>query len=168
MFFYSKYYLPLLSNPSPHLNQPGNMGKVRNILQVKGHTIYSINPDRTVYNALQLMVEKNLGALLVVENNQLTGIFTERDYARKLIIKGKASKDTTIREVMTERPITVTPEDSVDFCMTIMVDNYVRHLPVMDQNQLIGLISIGDVVKYIMDEQRFSIQSLEHYIADSK
>ncbi len=144
------------------------MGKVRDILQVKGKVIYSLSPDRTVYDALQVMVEKNLGALLVIEDNHLAGIFTERDYARKLILRGKASKDTSLGEVMTEHPITVTPHDSVDHCMAVMVNNYVRHLPVMDGEQLIGLISIGDVIKHIIDEQKFIIDSLEHYIHDSR
>jgi CBS domain-containing protein len=144
------------------------MGKVRDILRVKGKAIYAVSPDRTVYDALQVMVEKNLGALLVIEENQLAGIFTERDYARKLILRGKASKDTPVREVMTERPITVTLDDSVDQCMNVMVDNYVRHLPVMENDQLIGLISIGDVIKHIINEQKFIIDSLEHYIHDSR
>jgi CBS domain-containing protein len=144
------------------------MGKVRDILQVKGKAIYAVSPDRTVYDALQVMVEKNLGALLVTEDDQLAGIFTERDYARKLILRGKASKDTSIREVMTEHPITVTPNDSVDQCMNLMVDNYVRHLPVVENEQLIGLVSIGDVIKHIINEQKFIIDSLEHYINDSR
>ncbi len=144
------------------------MGKVRHILEVKERAVYSVSPNTTVYDALQMMVEKNLGALLVIENYTFIGIFTERDYARKLILKGKASKDTPLHEVMTEHPPCVTPDDSVDYCMNLMIDKYVRHLPVLDQDQLVGLVSIGDVVKFIINEQKYIIDSLEHYITDSR
>ncbi|MBO9730031.1 MAG: CBS domain-containing protein [Chitinophaga sp.] len=142
------------------------MGKVRNILQVKGHAVYSINPDNTVFEALEMLVDHNVGALTVVDSQeQFLGIFSERDYARRVILKGRASKETLIREIMTEHPITVTEEDSIEDCMALMTDKRIRHLPVVDaQSRLIGLISIGDVVKFIIDDQRHIINSLEHYI----
>lgn len=140
------------------------MGKVRNIIQTKGSAVFSINSGTTVYNALELMFEKSIGALLVVDNGKFVGIFTERDYARKLILKGKSSKDTLIREVMTERPITVTPDTSIEDCMKIMTDRKIRHLPVMEHDGLVGLISVGDVVKFIIEEQKFIIENLEQYI----
>lgn len=140
------------------------MGKVRNILQTKENTTFSVCPDTTVYVALEMMVEKNVGALLVKDNDTFVGIFTERDYARKVILKGKASRETQIREIMTEHPITVTPDNSIEDCMYLMTNKYIRHLPVMDNGNLVGIISIGDVVKYIIQEQKFIIEHLEHYI----
>ncbi|WP_143310437.1 CBS domain-containing protein [Chitinophaga vietnamensis] len=142
------------------------MGKVRNILQAKGHAVYSVHPDNTVFEALQMLVDCNVGALTVVdENERFLGIFSERDYARRVILKGRASKETLISEIMTERPITVTEEDSIEDCMAKMTDKRIRHLPVVDeQDRLIGMISIGDVVKYIIDDQRYIITSLECYI----
>jgi CBS domain-containing protein len=142
------------------------MGTVRNILQSKGHAVYSIHPDNTVYEALMVLVEKNVGALLVVdERDKFLGVFSERDYARKVILKGRASKETLIREIMTERPITVTENESIEDCMVKMTDKRIRHLPVTDEQQrLVGLISIGDVVKFIIDEQRYIINNLECYI----
>jgi len=140
------------------------MGKVRNILQKKSNVILSIVPDTTVYDALDLMVEKNVGALLVLENNRLMGIFTERDYARKVILKGKASKETLIREIMTEDPVTVTLDNTIEECMRLMTNKFIRHLPVLENGELQGIISIGDVVKFIIEEQKFIIENLEHYI----
>lgn len=142
------------------------MGTVRNILQAKGHAVYSINPDNTVYEALQVLVDKNVGALLVVDDQEtFLGVFSERDYARKVILKGRASKETLIREIMTERPITVSENESIEDCMVKMTDKRIRHLPVTDEQQrLVGLISIGDVVKFIIDEQRYIINNLECYI----
>ena len=140
------------------------MGKVRNILQTKGNAVFTIPSNTTVYNALEIMVEKSIGALLIVDNAKFVGIFTERDYARKLIVKGKASKETLIREVMTEHPITVTPDTSIEECMKIMSERKIRHLPVMENDKLSGLISVGDVVKFIIEEQRFIIENLEQYI----
>ncbi|MDQ4139457.1 MAG: CBS domain-containing protein [Bacteroidota bacterium] len=140
------------------------MGKVRHILQKKGNNIYSIDPNRTVFDGLELMMEKNLSALLVIENGKFIGIFTERDYARKVILKGKASKETLIREVMSEHPITVTSDATVEDCMKLMTDRQFRHLPVVDNNELVGIVSIGDLVKFIIEEQRIIIEDLEHYI----
>jgi CBS domain-containing protein len=140
------------------------MGKVRNIIQTKGNAVFSVQSGITVYNALELMFEKSIGALLVVDNGKFVGIFTERDYARKLILKGKSSKETLIREVMTERPITVTLDTSIEDCMKIMSDKKIRHLPIMENEKLLGLISVGDVVKFIIEEQKFIIENLEQYI----
>jgi CBS domain-containing protein len=117
-----------------------------------------------VYTAIEMMCEKNIGGVLIVEDAKLVGIFTERDYARKLILKGKSSKDTPIHELMTSNLITVTPDTSIDDCMRVMVGRKIRHLPVLDNNVLVGLISIGDVVRHVIDEQKTIIQHLEYYI----
>jgi CBS domain-containing protein len=140
------------------------MGKVRDILQIKGTSTFSVQPAITVYQALELMVEKNIGALLVSDQGKFVGIFTERDYARKVILKGKTSKETLIGEIMTENPVTVTPDDSIDDCMKLMTSKFIRYIPVMQQGNLMGVISIGDVVKYIIEEQKYIIEDLEHYI----
>ena len=140
------------------------MGKVRNILQTKGNAIYSVEPDMMVYRAIELMCEKNIGGLLIVENGKLVGIFTERDYARKLILKGKSSKDTPIKDLMTSNLVTVSPETSIDDCMRVMTGRKIRHLPVLDNGNLVGVISIGDVVHYVIEEQKSIIEHLEHYI----
>ena len=140
------------------------MGKVSKILLTKSSSTISIKPDNTVFEALELMVEKNIGALLVMEENKFVGIFTERDYARKVILKGKASKETPIREIMTEHVITVSPDSTIEECMQLMTNKYIRHLPVMESEKIVGIISIGDVVRYIIDEQKFIIENLEQYI----
>jgi CBS domain-containing protein len=140
------------------------MGKVRNILQTKTGSSIFVTPETTVFQSLQLMVEKNIGALLVMDQETFVGIFTERDYARKVILKGKSSKQTPIREIMTETPVTVTSDNTIEECMWLMTNRFIRHLPVIDNGKLIGIISIGDVVKYIIEEQKFIIGNLEHYI----
>ncbi|SKC85574.1 CBS domain-containing protein [Ohtaekwangia koreensis] len=141
------------------------MGKVRNILQGKGNVVFSVAPTVTVYKAIELMSLKNIGGLLITDAyGKLLGIFTERDYARKLILKGKSSKDTLIGEIMTENPVTVSPDNSIEDCMKTMTNRFIRHLPVVDDGELVGMISIGDVVRYIMDEQRGIIEDLEFYI----
>jgi CBS domain-containing protein len=140
------------------------MNKVKDILRTKGHRVWSIAPDSTVYEALEVMAEKNVGAVLVMESNRLVGIFSERDYARKVVLYGKASKTTLVREVMTERVMYVGPEQTAEECMALMTDKRVRHLPVMEGGEVIGIISIGDVVKSIISEQEFLIEQLERYI----
>lgn len=141
------------------------MGKVRNILQMKGNnSIISVEPQDTVYYALEQMCEKNVGALLVVDKGHLIGLFTERDYARKGILKGKASRETLVEEIMTENVRTVTPDTGIDECMKLMTASYIRHLPVLENGELVGLVSIGDLVKYIIDEQKYIIENLEHFI----
>ncbi|WP_221392669.1 CBS domain-containing protein [Dyadobacter sp. NIV53] len=140
------------------------MGKVRNILETKKTAPVVIHPDNTVFEALELMFEKNIGALLVMEQEKFVGIFTERDYARKVILKGKASKEIMVSEIMTQNPITVSSDTSIEDCMSMMTDKFIRHLPVIDNELLIGIISIGDVVKYIIEDQKYIIGNLEHFI----
>ncbi len=144
------------------------MGKVRNILEAKGNTgqtVFSVEPTTIVYQAIEVMAQKNIGGLLICESGKLVGIFTERDYARKLILKGKSSKDTTIGELMTKNPFTVTPDSSIEECMQLMSNRRIRHLPVLENGELVGVISIGDVVRFIIEEQKSIIAHLESYIA---
>jgi CBS domain-containing protein len=140
------------------------MGKVRNILQAKCMPPIFVSPHSTVFEALELMYEKNVGALLVMEHEEFLGIFTERDYARKVILKGRASKEILVSEIMTETPITVSSDNSIEDCMRLMTNKFIRHLPVVDNGKLMGIVSIGDVVKYIIEEQKFIIENMEHYI----
>lgn len=143
------------------------MGKVRNILQGKTNSSIFVSPDTTVFEALELMFEKNIGSLLVMDHEKFIGIFTERDYARKVILKGKSSKEIPISEIMTENPLTVCSDSTIEECMWLMTNKFIRHLPVIDEGKLTGIISIGDVVKYIIEEQKFIIGNLEHYITSS-
>jgi CBS domain-containing protein len=143
------------------------MGTVSNILDSKGSVTFSITPDTSVYHALELMVEKNVSALLVMEAEKLAGIFTERDYARKVVLKGKSSKETQIGEIMTRELITVSPASSIDDCMQLMTGKFIRHLPVVADNKLVGIISIGDVVRRIIEEQKSIIGHMEQYISGS-
>jgi CBS domain-containing protein len=126
--------------------------------------VYSVGPGDTVYDALRLMADKNIGAVVVRTDQQIDGIFSERDYARKVILLGKTSKETLVREIMTARVISVEPEWTADQCMALMTEKRIRHLPVVEQGRLIGVISIGDVVRAVVEEQRFTINSLERYI----
>ena len=143
------------------------MAIVQSILDTKGSIIFTITPDTTVYHALELMVEKNVSALLVMESDKLVGIFTERDYARKVVLKGKKSKETQVAEIMTSNLITVASASSIDECMQLMTGKYIRHLPVVDDGKLAGIISIGDVVRCIIQEQKSIIGHMEQYIAGS-
>jgi len=140
------------------------MKTVAQILRTKGHEVLSVSPELSVFDALGVMAEKNVGALLVVEGGRLAGIFSERDYARKVILKGKASKEIPVREIMTSHVLYVRPEQTIDDCMALMTDKRVRHLPVLDEERLVGVISIGDVVKAIIAEQEFIIEQLQNYI----
>ncbi|HKI57188.1 MAG TPA: CBS domain-containing protein [Trueperaceae bacterium] len=137
---------------------------VRQLLQSKGAQVWSVAPDESVFEALELMAEKNVGALMVVEGGALVGMFSERDYARKVILHGRASRDTAVREVMSERVVTVSPEKTVADCMVLMTENRIRHLPVVEGDRTVGLVSIGDVVKAIISEQSFVIDQLQNYI----
>jgi CBS domain-containing protein len=136
---------------------------VRSMLRGKS-SVHSVAPDDTVFDALRLMADKNIGAVLVRSDQTLEGIFSERDYARKVILVGKTSKDTLVREIMTTQVICVEPAWTAEQCMALMTDKRIRHLPVMEQGELIGVISIGDVVRAVVDEQQFTINSLERYI----
>ncbi len=140
------------------------MKTVAQLLRGKGHEVLSVPPETPVFEALKVMAEKNVGALLAVEGDRLVGIFSERDYARKVILKGKSSKDTPVREVMSSHVLYVRPEQTVEECMALMTDKRVRHLPVLEEGRLVGLISIGDVVKAIIAEQEFLIEQLQNYI----
>ena len=127
-------------------------------------TVFTIGPDATVYDAVKLMAEKGIGGLLVTEGERIAGIVTERDYARKIILMGRASKETRVRDIMTAKVLYVSPDQTSEECMAIMTQSRVRHLPVLDGDKLVGLLSIGDLVKDIISEQRFTIEQLEHYI----
>ena len=140
------------------------MKTVQDVLKQKGSEIWFVSPDTTVYNTLKLMADKEIGAVLVLEGGRPVGIFTERDYARQVILKGKASKDTPVNDVMTSRVVFVRPDQNIEECMALMTDKHVRHLPVLESNQLIGILSIGDVVKAVISEKQFIIQQLENYI----
>ncbi|TKC12071.1 CBS domain-containing protein [Pedobacter polaris] len=140
------------------------MKTVQQILNTKPVQIFSVTASTSVLDALKLMTEKNISALLIMEEEQLLGIFTERDYARKIVLYGKASKDTPISEAMTANPITVSPSDSIDLCMEIMTEKHIRHLPVLADNKTAGMVSIGDVVKFIIADQKQTISQLENYI----
>lgn len=141
------------------------MKTVRDLLKAKGHEIWSVTPGTTVYDTLRLMADKNIGAVLVLDGGQPVGIFTERDYARQVILKGKASKDTPVHEVMTTRVVFVRPEQNIEECMALMTDKRCRHLPVLDEGRLAGVLSIGDVVKAVISEKQFIIEQLENYIS---
>ena len=141
------------------------MTTVGEILRIKGHEVWSIAPDATVYDALKVMADKNVGALLVMEGDRLEGILSERDYARKIILMGRSSKSTMVREIMATRVVCVRPEQTAEECMALMTDKRVRHLPVVEDERVIGVISIGDVVKNIISEQEFIIEQLERYVS---
>ena len=140
------------------------MTTVRHILDAKGREAWSVSPGATVFDALNLMAEKNVGALMVLERGRLRGILSERDYARKVIIKGKSSRDTQVSEIMTPDPIVIGPDQSIEECMALMTAKHIRHLPVIEDSQLAGMISIGDVVKSIISDQELTIRQLENYI----
>lgn len=140
------------------------MKNLTQILQNKSNEIIKIDSESTVYEALTLMTEHNVSAILIADHNNLSGIFTERDYARKVVLKGKSSKEVKLREVMTPSPIVVNPDDSVDSCMQIMTEKHIRHLPVVESGNLIGMISIGDLVKFVIEDQKQTIIDLESYI----
>lgn len=138
---------------------------VSELLREKGHDVWSIGPDESVYDALVLMAEKEIGALVVLEGGAPAGLISERDYARKLALAGRSSRDTPVRDVMTARVFGVRPEQTVEECMALMTDKRIRHLPVMNGSELVGVISIGDLVKAIISEQQFIIEQLERYIS---
>jgi CBS domain-containing protein len=139
-------------------------GTVNSILANKGSAVWSIAPDATVFAAIQLMAEKNVGALPVVQNDQLVGIISERDYTRKVILQGKSSKETPVRDIMTQRLVTADPDDRVSECMQRITENRVRHLPVLEGNKMVGILSIGDLLAWLIAAQRNAIDNLERYV----
>ena len=140
------------------------MYSVRNLLQEKGNQVWTIGPSATVYEALELMAGKNIGALLVLGAGKVVGIFTERDYARKVVLVGRSSRTTTVGELMSSDVLYVGPDDSIEDCMALMTDKRLRHLPVLEEGKLAGIVSIGDVVKAIIHDREFRIRELERYI----
>ncbi len=140
------------------------MTTVQQLLDKKGHDIQSIHPDDSVFDAIQKLANANIGSLIVVEDDRPIGIFTERDYARNVILEGKSSPTTRVRDIMTTRVIFVQPEQTVEHCMAIMTDKHIRHLPVLRDEKLIGMISIGDLVKSIIADQKHTIEQLEQFI----
>src|SRR5215210_2450193 len=140
------------------------MKSLKQLLDMKGGQVYSIRPEAKVIEALQLMAQKDVGALLVMTGDKLAGIISERDYARKVILHGKSSQDITVREIMTSDVVTVDPSQSVEECMGLMTQRRVRHLPVCEGDKLVGLVSIGDLVKEVIAEQEQTIKQLESYI----
>ena len=141
------------------------MKSVKHLLDTKQVIIISVSENISVLDALKVMTEKNISAVLVMEDEQLCGIFTERDYARKIILQGKSSKDTLIKEAMTANPITIKFSDSIDHCMELMTDKHIRHLPIVENDEVKGMVSIGDVVKFIIADQKQTISQLESYIS---
>ena len=137
---------------------------IRNILKQKGSTVHTVRPDSTVFDALKAMADANVGALLVMDGERLAGIVSERDYARKVILKGRSSLDTRVDDIMSTRVICARPEQTVEECMGLMTAKAVRHLPVLDHKEVVGIVSIGDLVKAIIGEQQLIIEQLENYI----
>ncbi len=141
------------------------MKRVKDILIAKGNEVFSITPDTSVYDAVHLLAEKEIGALLVMEGPLLVGIISERDYARQIILKGRSSENTKVREIMTSKVLHATPENDTGECMTMMTDNRIRHLPIILDSQVVGVISIGDLVRSIIAEQESTIVDLKKYIS---
>lgn len=139
--------------------------KVSDILKGKSSHIYSVTGQASVYEAIKLMGEKNIGALLVMEGEKLIGILSERDYARKVVLRGKSSRETTVKDIMTENVLTVTTSDTIETCMEIMTQKHIRHLPILEAGKVLGMISIGDVVNAIIKTQKETIEHLQSYIA---
>jgi CBS domain-containing protein len=141
------------------------MKKIQHLLDEKGTRVWSIGPEATVYEALALMAEKGIGALMVMDGDSPVGLFSERDYARNVILKGRTSQQTPVREVMSSPVLCVTPDQSLDESMALMTERRVRHLPVIGDDEVVGMVSIGDLIKSIISEQKFIIEQLEHYIS---
>ena len=143
------------------------MTTIAQLLNAKGDQIWSVEPKATIFEALEIMSEKEIGALLVMEDGKLTGIFSERDYARKVILKGKSSKETPVGELMTKKVFYIDPQKTINDCMAMMTAKRIRHVPVIEDNQVVGIVTIGDVVNQIISEQEVTINHLENYITGS-
>ena len=141
------------------------MKKVKDILMVKGHDVWSVEPGASLHDAANIMADKKVGALTVLEGSKLVGIISEVDFTKQVVLKGLSPENTPVKDIMTTRVLYVKPEQDIENCMVLMTEKRTRHLPVLDEGELVGLISIGDVVKSIIDEQQFTIEQLEHYIA---
>lgn len=141
------------------------MKTVKQLLDTKTPNIFSVTENTSVLEALKIMTDKNISALLIMDGATLQGIFTERDYARKIVLQGKSSKDTLIKEIMTANPISVSLSSTIDQCMEYMTDKHFRHLPIVDKGEVKGMVSIGDVVKFIIADQKQTISQLESYIS---
>jgi CBS domain-containing protein len=137
---------------------------IRTLLARKGGQVWSIKPEATVYDAIEMLADRGVGALVVLEGEKLAGVISERDYARKVILKGKSSKDTRVNEIMTREVVTVSPEDTVEHCMEVMTEKRIRHLPILEGGKVVSVISIGDVVKWTISAQEEAIQQLENYV----
>ena len=140
------------------------MKTVRDILREKGTQVYATSPDASVYDALQLMADKNIGALIVFEGDRMVGLISERDYARKIVLKNKFSRETAVSEIMSRDVVTVSPNRNLEECMEVITARRVRHLPVVEDDRVLGIISIGDIVKGIIEHKEFVIEQLEYYI----
>jgi CBS domain-containing protein len=138
---------------------------VRQVLNAKGYAVETVTPETSVYDALQKMSNREVGALVVLEEGEICGLISERDYARKVVLQGRYSKDTQVQEIMTRRVITLEPQQTVEACMVLMTDKRIRHLPVVEEGRLIGIVSIGDIVKAVIEAQRLTIEELESYIS---
>ena len=142
-----------------------NMKSTRQLLEAKGSEVWSVHPDAAVYDAIEMMADKEVGALMVLDGGALVGVISERDYARKVILRGRSSKDTAVKEIMTARVIYARPDQTVEDCMALMTEKRIRHLPIVDGEDLLGVVSIGDLVKSMLAEQQFVIEQLEQYIS---
>ena len=140
------------------------MKTVRDVLRQKGSEVSSVGPDTTVYDALKQMADKNIGAVVVLDGGRPIGLFTEREYARQVILKGKSSRDVPVRDIMVSPVLCIAPQQNIEECMALMTDKRVRHLPVLEQERIIGILSIGDVVKAVIDDKQFLIEQLATYI----
>ncbi len=156
--------MPYAQADHPMMWEVYGMTILKMLLKGKSHDVWSVQPDDTVLDAIKMLARKDIGALLVIEDGKPVGIFTERDYARSVYLKGKSSPDTPVRDVMVSPVICVSPDQSVDKCMALMTEKRIRHLPVMDGDELVGMVSIGDLVKSVIADQQFTIEQMEHYI----
>jgi CBS domain-containing protein len=147
------------------MNKGGHMQSMAQLLSSKGSHVWSISPEATVFEGLELMAEKNIGALLIVEDGRPVGIMSERDYARKIILEGRSSRETKIKAIMTTRLVAASPDDSVEVGMAIMTRERIRHLPIVNGDSILGMVSIGDLVRAMIDQQQFTIEQLERYIS---